>query len=732
LSVPDVEDYRRGSSTLAGLAVFTNWTTNLTGVGTPERLDGVRVSGNFFELLGTHALLGRMLHTEDEEREARVTVFTHGLWLRRFGGDTAILGKGVALNGATYTVVGVLPPRFLFPFREAELAVPVTLLSDPRRADRGANFLRVVARLAPAVSVSQAKADLDAIAHPLQRLYPTENARKTGISLYPLHTEIVRDYGGMLWTLFVSVGVLLLVGCVNLANLLLVRAAGRRTEFAVRTSLGASRSRLACQLLGETALLAALGGAFGLVLAQVGLAAWRAWGPSDFPHMADIGIDRNVLLFAVVISGVTALACGVAPAWLASRGGVLCGRNVARTSTTNRTQRAFQRAFVTAQIAAATVLLIGMSLMARGLARLEQVPPGFTPSQALSLQLSLPPGVYGNREALTGCFEALRDRLGAIPGVESAGAISLLPLSGLLSTADIALLDRPAPPPDKVPQAHLRVATAEYFDAAGVQVLEGRSFSDHDRQDGQPVAIVSRTFAARHWPGESAVGKTVQIVQATTSPRLEIVGVVSDVKQFTLDAPATAPVCAAPSDACVSSSTDRRADVLGCARARRRRHNDTGDTVRGDSGRSWCRSIQRPNAGIAVAGIARLSTCQRPPAPGLWQRSPGPLCNRRVWRGGVRCTHAQARAGHTRRPRRKPTRVDDVHAPARALACAPWSRGGPRWRAGCGSHSVRRSIRDQPTRRYDLPSGRGNPSPVAVFATYIPVRRGCNKPGRSS
>jgi putative ABC transport system permease protein len=540
LSLPDLEDYRREASTVAGLALFTNWTTNLTGAGDPERLDGVRVSGDFFRLLGTRAWLGRLLQPEDEERETRATVLTHGLWLRRFGGDLAIVGKSVSLNGAAYAIVGVLPPRFLFPFREAELAVPVTLRNDPRRTDRGANFLRVVARLSPGVTVRQAKGDLDSIAHRLQRLYPTENARKTGISLYPLHSEIVRDYRGMLWTLFAAVGVLLLVGCVNLATLLLVRAAGRRTEFAVRSSLGASRGRLACQLLGETSLLAAIGAAFGLVLAQAGLAAWRAWGPSDFPQMADVVIDRHVTLFAAVISGAAALACGVAPAWLASSGGMVGAGHVPRTSTTPPAQRSVQRAFVTAQVAAATVLLIGMALMTRALGRLEHVPPGFMAGQAKSLQLSLPPSAYGNREALTHFFEALRDRLGAIPGVEAAGAVSLLPLSGLLSTADIALPDRPAPPPDQVPQAHLRVATPEYFDAAGIPVLEGRSFDDRDRQERQPVAIVSRTFAARHWPNESAVGKAVEIVQASTSPRLEIVGVVSDVKQFTLDAPATA------------------------------------------------------------------------------------------------------------------------------------------------------------------------------------------------
>ena len=540
LSMPDLEDYRREASSLAGIALFTNWTTNLTGVGAPERLEGVRVAGNFFDLVGASPALGRTLQPDDEAHERRVAVITHGLWQRRFAGDPALAGKDISLNGSTYTVVGVLPPRFLFPFRDAEIAVPLTLHSDPRRADRGANFLRVVARLAPGVTVTRAKSDLDAIARRLQQRYPVEDARKTGISLYPLHAEIVRDYRAMLWTLFASVGVLLLVGCVNLANLLLVRASARQKEFAVRTSLGASRARLVRQLLGESASLAIAGGAAGVVLAYAGLEVWRTWGPADFPQRSALALEWRAIMFAVGVSSLTAVVCGLAPAWFACRGARTSGGMGPRTTTTDRAQSSVQRLFVSAQIACSTVLLVGMLLMGRGFARLERVQPGFTPDEAVSLQLSLPPGAYGNRGALTRFVLAVRDRIGSIPGVQSAGAVSLLPLSGLLSTADVAFPDRPAPPPDEVPQAHLRVATPEYFAAAGIRVLEGRAFDQHDTQDGQPVAIVSRTFAERHWPGRSAVGQSVQIVQTSQSPQLAVVGVVGDVKQFTLDGPSTA------------------------------------------------------------------------------------------------------------------------------------------------------------------------------------------------
>jgi putative ABC transport system permease protein len=540
LSIPDVDDYRRQSSSLAGLALFTNWSANLTGIGTPERLEGTRVSGNFFELLGLRPLIGRSLQADDERGDARVTVLTHGLWLRRFGGDAAIVGRTVALNGADYTVVGVLPPGFMFPFRDAELAVPLVLHNDPRRADRGANFLRVVARLGPGVTIAQAKADLDTIAHRLQRLYPTENARKTGVSLYPLHTEIVRDYQTILWTLFAAVAVLLAVGCGNLANLLLVRNAGRQTELALRLSLGASRGRLVRLLLCEAVVLAIAGAIAGIALAAIGLVAWRAWGPASFPRMTEVTLNTPVLLFAMGVACATALACGALPAWFASRDTADALRGGTRAMTTGRSHARARRTLVGLQVAAATVLLVGMGLTARGFTRLARVAPGFTPDRSLAVQLSLPPRVYANRDALVRFAEALERRLVARGDVESTGLVSLLPLSGLLSTMDVAFPDREAPAPDEVPQAHFRVVSPGYFAAAGIAVLQGRVFTEDDRTDSRPVAIVSRTFAERHWPGGQAVGRFVQIVQATASAPIEVVGMVSDVKQFTLDAPSTA------------------------------------------------------------------------------------------------------------------------------------------------------------------------------------------------
>jgi putative ABC transport system permease protein len=538
-SIPDLDDYRRGNTTLTDLAVFTNWSANLTGSGPPERLEGTRVSGNFFPLLGARPWLGRTIEPRDEAADARVAVLTYGLWQRRFGGDRAIVGRDILLNGAGYTVIGVLPPGFLFPFRDAGVAVPTSLHADPRRADRGANFLRVVARLRPAVTAARATADLNTIARRLQRLYPAEDSRKIGVNLYALHEEIVRDYRQMLWTLFAAVLLFLAIACGNLANLMFVRSIARGPEFAVRTSLGASRAQILRLLATEAVCMATAGGIVGAGVAGAGLVLWRTLGPITFPRRDEIGIDPRALAFAAGLSLVVALVCACVSARAATLAQAAT-RADGRRSTAPRRQKRIQRGFVMGQVAAALVLLVCMGVVLRGFSALERVDAGFTASRALSMQLSLPPRAYTDAASIERFYNALRVRLNEVSAIRAAGVVSLRPLSGLLSTMDVAFPDRPAPPPDEVPQAHFRVASARYFSAAGIPLIAGREFDDGDHQRSRPVAIVSQTFAARHWPGASAVGRAVQIVESSPSVPMEVVGVVADVKQFSLDAPATA------------------------------------------------------------------------------------------------------------------------------------------------------------------------------------------------
>jgi len=538
-SIPDLDDYRRGNTTLAGFAVFTNWTANLTGGGAPERLEGTRVAGNFFPLLGARPLVGRGLLPADEAGSARVAVFTYGLWQRRFGADPGIVGHEVLLNGAAYTVVGVMPRAFLFPFRDAEVAVPLALQSDGRRGNRGANFLRVVARLRPGVTLAQAKVDLDGIARRLQAQFPDDDARKIGVNLFPLHAEIVRDYRQILWAVFAGVGLFLVVGCGNLANLLLARATERESEFAIRASLGASRGRIVRQLAAEAGVLAMAGAGGGAALAWAGTRAWRVLGPDGFPHRAEIGLDATVLAFALAASAAVTVVCALIPAWRSGRLAQTRVESTARGTTAAPGRQRARRAFVLLQVAGAVVLLVCMALSARSFARLGRVDVGFDARHALSVQLSLPPLEYGDRASLEQFAERVRVRLASAPGVRAVGAVSLQPLTGLLNTIDLAFPGQSPPPPDAVPQAHFRMATPGYFAAAGIPLVAGREFTDFDRTDGRPVAIVSRSFAARHWPGQPALGKTVQIADGPPSAPLEVVGVSADVKQFTVDAPAT-------------------------------------------------------------------------------------------------------------------------------------------------------------------------------------------------
>jgi putative ABC transport system permease protein len=539
LSLPDLADYERENRTLEALAPFTNWTTNLTGVELAERLEGVRVDGRFFGVLGAPALLGRTIAPDDALAAARVAVLTHGLWLRRFGADPRIVGRAIRLNGAEHEVIGVMPRGFVFPFREAELAVPLPLATDPRRSQRGANFVRVVARLRPGVTIPAARAELDVVARRLQRQFPDEDARKTGVSLYPLHAEIVGDYRRMLWTVFAAVLLLFAVGCGNLADLMLVRAAERRAELALRALLGASRPRLLRLLLAEAAVVAAAGGLLGTLLAVAGVWAWRTFGPAGFPRMSEVAVDWRVVGFACSAALAVALLCGAAAAGqLPSDSSALGGG--CRSVTAGRRHAAIRRGFVALQLAGSALLLACMGLAARGFARLERVEPGFADARAVTLQLSLPPARFAERKTLVTFYEVLRPRFAGLPGVRATGAVSLLPLSGLLSTADYLVPDRPAPRPEEVPQAHFRIASPGYFEAAGVPVLEGREFSEDDRADSRPVAVVSRTLAERTWPGASAIGHELRLSDPPGSASLEVVGVVGDVQQFRLDAPVTA------------------------------------------------------------------------------------------------------------------------------------------------------------------------------------------------
>jgi predicted permease len=534
-SALDLADYREQNTVLEGLAPFVNWTANLTGTGDAERLEGVRVDAALFDVLGATPAIGRLFRASDAREP--VAVLTHNLWRRRFGADPGIVGQPVSLNGMAYTVVGILPSGFVFPFRDAEIAVPLSLDSDPRRPDRSAGFLRVVARLKPGVSIAAAKTNLDAIAARLRREYPDANAKKVGVNLFPLDREIIGDARTLLLTLLGAVALVLLVACANIANLLLVAYGARRHELGLRTALGATRRRIAGQVLGEVGVLVAAGGLAGVFAGRALARVLVWWGGTSLPRLDDIGLTPRVTIVALATVAIAALVCGLVPAWLVSDQSAPGLADAERTSSGSVGQGRSRRLFVATQLAAALMLVVAVALTARSFAKLQAVDVGFDGRQVLSAQLALPPTRYAKPADLIGFAEKLQPALLALDGVGDAAAISLMPLTGLLSTQDYRAVGRPEPPPDEIPQAHYRIATPGYFHLMGIDV-DGREFNDDDREGTQRVAIVSRTLAERHWPGgrRAALGEHVIIGRDA----LQIVGVCADVKQFGLDAGRTA------------------------------------------------------------------------------------------------------------------------------------------------------------------------------------------------
>jgi len=537
-NLPDFVDFRDQNRSLAGIAAYGTWSANLTDGGEPERLQGVRISANVFEMLGVHAAAGRLLLPEDDTPgQEHVVVLAHGLWRRRFGGDPGLVGKTLTLNGAGYTVVGILPPQFIFPIKECDLAIPLAPRADPWLGVRtSSNFLRGLARLKPGVTREQAQADLTAVAERLRRQYPVANEQKLGVTLTSWREEIVGDYRLALWVLLGAVGVVLLITCVNLANLALVRAAARHREMAIRTALGASRRRLTQQLAVESLLLALLGGGTGLLLAVYGIDLLLWLSPASLPRAAEVGVDLRVLGYTLALSVLAGGIFGLAPAWRSAR--VNVGEDLkedGRGASGGARQSRARSLLVVSEIALSLVLLVGAGLLLKSFVRLQRATPGFDAHNVLALRLSLPKGRYGSRGAVTAFYDDLQPRLARLPGVESVGVVNVLPLSGLLRSVNFSIEGRPAAPGETW-MTDYRETSPDYFRTMKIPLIAGRAFTEQDTDRTSPVVIISQGFARHYWPDGGAVGAHLRIDDNDTGPRpVEIVGVVGDVKHQSLD-----------------------------------------------------------------------------------------------------------------------------------------------------------------------------------------------------
>jgi putative ABC transport system permease protein len=507
---------------------------NLLGGDKPERVIGARVSADLLQLLRVQPALGR-LFTNDEDQEGRgqVVVLSYDFWRSRFAGDPNTLRQTITLNDQSYTVIGVMPKGFAFPSARTQAWVPVAFNAAERKT-RDTNFIDVVARLKPGVSIEQARANMDAVARSQAERYPQSNTG-IGVKVVSLHEHIVGDVRPMLIVLLGAVAFVLLIACANIANLLLARAAARQREMAIRGALGASRSRVVRLLLTESIVLAVLGGAVGLLFAIWSLDLLVSLKPANLPRLAEIGVNRTVFLFTLAVSIVTGIVFGLVPAWQASKPDLNEGlKESGRGSSGGPRGQRVRAALVVTEIALSLVLLVGAGLMIRSFSRLLAVDPGFKSDNVLAAFVSLPVPKYPQRQAQVAFFDRLIDRLRNIPSVSAAGIVSDLPLFGGSSTG-FAIDGRPEPLPGQRPMTEYRMITSDYFTAMGMKLVKGRAFSRHDTEDAPAVVIINETMAARFFAGEEPVGRRIGLSGNPVDWR-EIVGVVGDIRNYGLDA----------------------------------------------------------------------------------------------------------------------------------------------------------------------------------------------------
>lgn len=535
VSAANFLDWRDRSRSFSHMAAIEPWGLEYSGPEGPREVSTSRVSEGFFQILRTPALLGRTLQAEDYESDVPAVVLGHGIWQSLFGADSTLIGRRILLDGAPTVVVGVLPPEFDFPPGE-QMWIP-RRFGETGRGSRAANYFSVVARMRPDIDVAQAQSEMDAIGAQLSEEYPETNA-ESGVSVVPLSEQLLGNVRSALLVLLGAVGFVLLIACVNVANLLLVRGTERRREFAIRTAIGASHRRLGRQLFTENAVLALIGGLAGVILAYWGLAALLSQAPADLPRVELVGIDESVLTFALAVSLLTALLVGVAPALQAlsldlrnflSEGG--------RTATAGRPRVRFREAMVVLQLSLALVLLAGTGLMVRSLISLLSQNPGYRTENVLAITYQAWRH-YPDPPARTVFVRQALEQLEALPGVRAAGMTSSLPLAERIyaDEATFVLEGRPAPRLGQEPAAQAAVITSGYFAALGIPLRAGRLFERADDAGAPRVAVISETMARRFWPGEDPIGEKIRLSFAGPPLSTEIVGVVGDVRHAGLDA----------------------------------------------------------------------------------------------------------------------------------------------------------------------------------------------------
>ena len=536
VSYPNFADWRAQSQSFEQLAALLYGGMILTGNDEPARLQVVAVSADFFAMLRVKPLRGRVfLPEEDKVGGAPVVVLSHALWQSRFGGDEGLIGRQITLDGKSRTVIGVMPPNFaLPPGDQTEAWLALGALADQMQ-NRGVHRLTAIGRLKPGVTLRQAQTELSTIASRIQQQFPDADPGH-GVNVISGYESLTKNARPALLTLLVAVSFLLLIACVNVANLLMARAETRQKEIAIRTALGATRWRIVRQLLTESLLLAVMGGAAGLLLAAWGVDALAGTLPEDFPRVKEIGIDRVVFGFTGALSVLTGLIFGIIPALTRAKPALNeTLKEGGRTSATFGRGR-IRGALVVTEVALSLALLVGAGLLIKSFWRLMQVNPGFQTDHLLTMNVLLIGEKYKETRQVISFFRELPARLGALPGVKAVSAVNVLPISGGDSNGGLTIEGRDFPPA-QTPSASFRRILPNYFSAMGIPLKQGREFNERDTGE-EKVVIINEGMARRFWPDGDAIGKRIKVGPPQNEPWLTIVGVAGDVKNIGLEADA--------------------------------------------------------------------------------------------------------------------------------------------------------------------------------------------------
>jgi len=539
VSAANYLDWERRQHVFERMAIQHSTPYTLTGHGQPEMLRGDDVSARFFQVLGVQPMEGRwFLPEENQPGSERAVILSHRVWQTRFGGDRSILNRPVLLNGIPHTVVGIMGPAFSYP-DWAQVWTPLAW-SEKERAVRGEHSLMVVARLAPGVTLGQAQAEMTAISRALEQEYPRDD-KGWGAVVVPLRDDLVGDAGRSLIFLLGAVAFVLLIACANVANLVLARTLSRRREMALRLALGASSGRIVRQILTETTLLAAAGGVLGLLVARAGVDLIVAFLGDGLPQWMAIHVDVRVLVFTAAVSIVTGLAAGLAPALRLARSNVSDAMKEGGRGGSDRSGARVRSTLVVVEVALSLVLLIGAGLLIRSLWTVYSVDPGFDLHGVLTAWVSLPERRYPEREQQVRFFDEVINRVRAVPGVESAAVVTVLPLSGSGNSWPIQIAGQPTLPVSEQPQVQGDLVTPGYLRTMRIPIVRGRDFTDADRLGAPAVALVSEAMARRLWPGADPIGQRLTIAFFPDAMR-EVVGIVRDVRERQLTEAGTASV----------------------------------------------------------------------------------------------------------------------------------------------------------------------------------------------